>query len=49
MTEQADAVLANLANDGITDVARESELVALIVYLQRLGQNEKATEVSQSR
>jgi cytochrome c oxidase cbb3-type subunit I/II len=45
---QADAIVQDLARSGIT-IHAESELVALIAYLQRLGDNELVTKVAQAK
>ncbi len=41
VTEQAGAIAANLASD--VEVAPEREIIALIAFLQQLGQSEPAT------
>jgi cytochrome c oxidase cbb3-type subunit I/II len=43
MTKQANAIVANLAKDGIK-VSANKEIVALIAYLQRLGTDIKQTQ-----
>ncbi len=44
--KQADAIAANLKNQGVT-VSSDKEIVALIAYLQRLGTDIKAKGVAQ--